>query len=44
MQDGEVRTHIYTTYIVFNNNFIDVFGHKLYFSMVCVTLRVTIHG
>jgi len=44
IQDAEVRTHIYTTYIVFNNIFINIFGDKLYFSMECETVCVTIHG
>ena len=31
------HTHIYTVYIVFNGIFIEVFGHKFYLSMECVT-------
>ena len=42
--DGDLRAHIYTVYIVFNNIVIEVFGHKFYVSMECVTLCVTIHG
>jgi hypothetical protein len=44
IQDGEVWTHIYTVYIVFNNIFLEAFEHKFYLSMDCVALCVTIHG
>jgi hypothetical protein len=35
---------MYTVYRVFNNIFIEVFGHKCYLSMDCVTLCVKIQG
>ena len=38
------HTHIYTIYILFNNIFIDVLGHKFYFSMEFVNLCVIIQG
>jgi len=44
IQEAEVRTHIYTVYIVFNNIFLEAFGHKFYVSMEFVTLCVTILG
>jgi hypothetical protein len=38
--DAEVRTHIRAIYILINNNFIEVSGHKFYLSMECVNLCV----
>jgi len=38
IQDVEVRTHIYTIDIIFSNIFLEVFVHKFYLIMECVTL------
>ena len=36
--------HIHTVYIALNNIFIEIFEHKFYLNMDCVTLCVRIHG
>ena len=36
--------HTYIIYTAINDIFIEVFGHKVYLSMECVTLCVRIYG